>query len=37
MKLMGHSEADVNDIYTHLDLDSVRVAVKAVPALPKLD
>jgi integrase len=36
MKLMGHTEADVNDIYTHLALDSFRVAVKAVPSLPKL-
>lgn len=35
MKLMGHSEADVNDIYTHLELDSFRTALKAVPVLPK--
>lgn len=35
MKLMGHSETDVNDIYTHLELDSFRAAMKSVPSLPK--
>jgi integrase len=34
-KLTGHASADMNTIYTHHELETVRTAIKALPRLPK--
>lgn len=35
MKLTGHSSAEMNKGYTHLDLDPLRAAVNVIPGLSK--
>lgn len=32
-KLIGHASADVNDIYTHIEIEPLRNAIDALPAL----
>jgi integrase len=34
MKLTGHTSADINKGYTHLELEPLRTAISAIPALP---
>jgi integrase len=34
-KLTGHASADMNAIYTHHELETVRTAIKTLPRLPK--
>jgi integrase len=35
-KLTGHASADMNTVYTHHDLETVRTAVRTLPRLPKV-
>jgi integrase len=35
-KLTGHASADMNTIYTHHDLETIRTAVQTLPRLPKV-
>jgi len=34
-KLTGHASADMNAIFTHHELETIRKAVSAIPRLPK--
>ena len=34
-KLTGHASADMNAIYTHHELETIRTAIKTLPRLPK--
>ena len=36
MQLTGHKSTEINDIYTHLDMESRRVAVNSLPSIPGL-
>jgi len=36
MKLTGHSSADMNTIYSHHELQTIRTAVQTLPRLPKV-
>jgi len=35
-KLTGHASADMNIIYTHHELETIRRAIKTLPRLPKI-
>ena len=35
-KLTGHASADMNIIYTHHELETIRTAIKTLPRLPKV-
>jgi len=35
-KLTGHASADMNTVYTHHDLETIRTAVRTLPRLPKV-
>jgi site-specific recombinase XerD len=35
-KLAGHGPADMNTIYTHHELETIRTAVKTLPRLPEV-
>jgi integrase len=35
-KLTGHASADMNTVYTHHDLETIRTAVQTLPRLPKV-
>ena len=35
-KLTGHASADMNIIYTHHELETIRSAIKTLPRLPKV-
>jgi len=36
MKLTGHSSADMNTVYSHHELQTIRTAVQTLPRLPKV-
>jgi integrase len=37
MKLTGHSSVDMNTLYSHHELETIRNAVKTLPRLPKIE
>jgi len=37
MKLTGHSSVDMNTLYSHHELETIRNAVKTLPRLPKVE
>jgi integrase len=36
MKLTGHSSAEMNTLYSHHELQTIRTAVQTLPRLPKV-